>query len=103
MRQLANPHHRVLTGGDAQSLAQVLRVLADPVRVEVLSRLLMSPAGFTTVELSRLVGLSQPAISHHMKRLTEAGFVARRKATHPYRVVPGALAYVASFLGGEGQ
>lgn len=101
MRQLASPHHRVLTGDDAQAFASVMRVLGDPVRVEVLSRLLTSSTGFGTVELARLVGLSQAAMSHHMKILAEAGFVTRVRATHPYRVVPGALSYVASFLGGS--
>jgi len=100
MRQLANPHTTVLSGVDAEAFAEVLHAVAHRVRVEVLSRILTTPGGMTTMDLARAMVMSQPAVSHHMRILTEAGFVQRRAQTLPYTVVPGVLDYVASFLAG---
>ena len=46
------------------------------------------------------IGLSQPTVSHHLKVLTEAGFLSRskRRTWAYYRLVPEALERVSEFL-----
>ena len=61
----------------------VLRVLADPVRWKVLTFLRdPSPStcskgdiGVCACDLERVLGVSQPTVSHHMKQLVEVGLV----------------------------
>lgn len=102
MRQLANPHHHILTPGQAADFAAVLHVLADPKRMLILS-LLAHHGPLRNADLIPHLHLTQPAVSHHLGKLQKAGFVARAKATQdgiPYALVPEALDYVASFLRG---
>jgi ArsR family transcriptional regulator len=71
---------RRLAERDAVSLASALRALADPARLRLLSFLAHQPNGEACVcHLTDTAGLSQPTVSHHMKRLTDAGLVAREK------------------------
>jgi ArsR family transcriptional regulator len=51
-------------------------------------------------DLTEPLGLSQPTVSHHLKVLTDAGFLSRSKrgTWAYYRVVPGALDVISSFL-----
>ncbi|MEW1708800.1 metalloregulator ArsR/SmtB family transcription factor [Microbacterium sp. NPDC089190] len=86
---------------DAEGLARRLKALSDPTRL----RLLSIVAGATEQEacvcdLTDPVGLSQPTVSHHLKVLTEAGFLSRSKrgTWAYYRLVPGALDTVAGVL-----
>ena len=101
MRPLANPQHDVLTPHQAADFADVLRALADPVRMRLLSMVLNAPDGLTTMQMVKALDFrSQGTVSHHMRILADAGFVVRKKAIHPYLPMPGALDYVASFLAG---
>lgn len=62
----------------ADRLAASLRVVADPARLRLLS--LIGAAGEVCVcDLTDVLGLSQPTVSHHLKVLTEAGLVAREQ------------------------
>lgn len=88
----------------AQELAVRLKALADPARLRLLSLLLASQdREACTCDLTEPLGLSQPTVSHHLKKLTEAGLVAgdRRGVWTYYRVVPDALAGIASVLTGS--
>ena len=79
---------------EAERLASVLKVVADPTRLRLLSILASSPAGEVCVcALTAPVGLSQPTVSHHLKVLTGAGLVERDKrgVWAYYRIVPGSL------------
>src|SRR5260370_1717263 len=49
-------------------VALVLRAIADPVRARILFALRVEP--FWVFELSRLLGWSMPAVSHHLRLLT---------------------------------
>ena len=86
---------------EAQQLAQRLRALAEPARLRLLSLLLASETREAcTCDLTEPLGLSQPTVTHHLKRLAEAGLVTgeRRGVWTYYRVVPEALAALAAVL-----
>jgi ArsR family transcriptional regulator, arsenate/arsenite/antimonite-responsive transcriptional repressor len=68
------------TRADADRLAHVLKAIADPVRLQLLSLIQSSPGGEACVcDLTSPIGLSQPTISHHLKVLAEAGIIRREQ------------------------
>lgn len=75
----------------AAALAATLKVLADPVRLRLLSVLATSPTGeVCACDLVEPLGRSQPTISYHLKALREAGLVhARRRGTWIWYSVKG--------------
>ena len=90
-----------LDDGEADRYAALFKVLAEPVRLQILSQLAAGGCGPVSVnELTDMVGLSQPTISHHLKRLTEAGLLERtregRSAIH--RVKPELFAELRTVL-----
>ena len=90
-----------LSAEDAHDLASRLKALADPGRLRLLSLLLASEGQQAcTCDLTEPLGLSQPTVSHHLKKLAETGLVVgeRRGVWTYYRVVPGALAALANVL-----
>ena len=65
-------------------------MLADPARLSLLSRLAAEGCGPVSVtELTRMSGLSQSTVSHHLKKLTDAGLLEKvrkgRNITHQVR------------------
>ena len=83
---------------DAHAVTPLLRALADPVRLRLLSLIgAAGDAGTTVCDLADEFNLSQPTLSHHLAVLRKAGLVAgrRRRTWVFYRVVPGALDRVA--------
>jgi ArsR family transcriptional regulator len=90
-----------LSADDATQLSTRLKALADPARLRLVSMLLASETGeLCTCDVTGPLGLSQPTISHHFKKLAEAGLVTgeRRGTWTHYRVVPEALAALASVI-----
>lgn len=82
----------------AQEQALLLKALADPSRLKLLSLLPTAPATACICDLIPAINLSQPTVSHHFKVLTEAGLVHRQKRgtwVH-YSLVPGALEKIAA-------
>jgi ArsR family transcriptional regulator, arsenate/arsenite/antimonite-responsive transcriptional repressor len=70
----------VLTVDEAAATADLFRALADPARVRIVN--LLATAGGGEVCICDLVGpleLSQPTVSHHMKKLADAGLVVREQ------------------------
>src|SRR3569623_788297 len=65
----------------------VMRALADPTRRAVFERVFDSKE-ISVAELTRGSGVTQGAISQHLKSLQQAGLVARRAARHCRDVVP---------------
>ena len=90
-----------LSSDQAQDLAMRLKAVADPARLRLLS-ILLAKQGLEacTCDLTEPLGLSQPTVTHHLKKLHEAGLVVaeRRGVWTYYRVVPEALAAVATVL-----
>lgn len=69
-----------LAGGDAEELAAGFKVLADPVRLQLLSLIGNAPAGeMCACDLVEPTGRSQPTVSHHLSILTEAGLLTREQ------------------------
>ena len=63
---------------DAESLAVVLKALADPVRLQLVS-LIATTGEECACDLPAAVGKSQPTVSHHLKQLVEAGILEREQ------------------------
>jgi ArsR family transcriptional regulator, arsenate/arsenite/antimonite-responsive transcriptional repressor len=85
----------------AERLATVLKALAEPTRLRLLSLVAAQPDREACIcELTAPVALSQPTVSHHMKVLVDAGLLHReqRGKWAYYRLVPGALDALAAAL-----
>lgn len=79
-----------LTDDEASRYAGLFKVLADPARLSLLSRLAAEGCGPVSVtELTQMSGLSQSTVSHHLKKLTDAGLLEKvrkgRNITHRVR------------------
>lgn len=92
---------RALARDEANELARVLKVLAEPARLRLLSLIQAQPDGEACVcHLVEPLGLSQGTVSHHLKALLGAGLVTReqRGSWAYYRVAPDALDSVRALL-----
>lgn len=90
---------------EAVGLAAVLKALADPARIRLLSLLSANEGGEACVcDLTEPLDLSQPTVSHHLKTLVDAGLVQREKrgVWAYFSLVPGALDDVARVLSTTG-
>ncbi|MCQ4627897.1 helix-turn-helix transcriptional regulator [Corynebacterium sp. CCUG 65737] len=91
----------LLTLADADRYAQLFKVLADPARLRLLSQLAEDGCGPISVsELAEQSGLSQPTVSHHLKKLTDAGLLrkTRRGKTVTHTVRPEPFAELRTVL-----
>lgn len=69
-----------LSESDAEVLAGLLKVLADPVRLRLVSVLVSAPTGeICACDLPTLLGRSQPTVSHHLGLLVRAGVIEREQ------------------------
>jgi len=81
----------ILDERQADELAAVFKVLADPARLRLLSMIAAATTGEACAcDLVGPVGRSQPTVSHHLALLVDAGLVVREKRGRWawYRVVP---------------
>ena len=69
----------VLAAEDAVVLASRFKAIADPVRLQILSRLAAALDGVCVCDFVDDLERSQPTISHHLKVLGEAGLVTREQ------------------------
>lgn len=92
----------VLDEQEATELAGLLKVLADPARLRLLSMVASADGGEACAcDLVEPLGRSQPTVSHHLSLLVDAGLLTREKRGRWawYRVVPERLAAVRDALG----
>jgi ArsR family transcriptional regulator len=75
-RPLAAP---ALSDEDAESTAALFNALADPARVKIVNLLTRSTGPVCACEFEPAVGLAQPTVSHHLKKLTDAGLLEREQ------------------------
>ena len=69
-----------LSDDEAEATAGLFKALADPSRVRIVNVLARSKGEPVCVcHLIEPLGLSQPTVSHHMKRLLDAGLVEREQ------------------------
>lgn len=99
MESCCTPITAPLGQDEATDLAELLKAIADPARLRILSLLLTSEEA-CACDLTGPLGLSQPTVSHHVKVLKEAGFIAseRRGKWVYHRVVPGRLDEIRNAL-----
>jgi ArsR family transcriptional regulator len=85
---------------DADDLAAAFKVLADPVRLRLLSLIAARDGETCACELVNVLDRSQPTISHHLSVLHGAGLLAREKRGRWvwYRTVPERLAALRDSL-----
>ncbi|GMQ92638.1 MAG: metalloregulator ArsR/SmtB family transcription factor [Acidimicrobiia bacterium] len=69
-----------ITPSDAEQVAAAFKLLADPIRLRILSLVANAPGGeMCACDLPEALGRSQPTVSHHLSLLTEAGLVTREQ------------------------
>ena len=90
-----------VTAAGAEQLAGVLKALADPARLRLVSMIAAHEGGEACVcDLTEPLGLSQPTVSHHLRVLLDAGLVTRDKrgVWAYYRLVDDAFTGLAELL-----
>lgn len=91
-----------LSATSAERIAPLLKALADPVRLRLMSLVASHEGGEACVcDLNDAFDLSQPTISHHLKVLHEAGLLDRDKrgVWVYYRARTEALANLGALIG----
>jgi ArsR family transcriptional regulator len=88
------------SGLDAERIAVAARALAEPLRVRILDVLRRSETQVCQCELVPLFAINQSLLSHHMKKLIDAGLVEveRRHKWAYYSVSTDALQELAAWL-----
>lgn len=90
-----------ITASQAVGLARILKALADPIRLQLVSIVAAHSSSEACVcELTEHLGLSQPTISYHLKLLVDAGIFARDKrgVWSYYTLQPAALNAISAVL-----
>ncbi len=74
---------------DAERIAAAAKVLAEPLRVQILDVLRRSDEPVCQCELIALFDIKQSLLSHHMRKLTDAGLVlVERRHKWAYYSIP---------------
>ena len=68
-----------LTEEEIESTAALFKALSDPARVRIVNVLAQTRTAVCACEFEPALGLSQPTVSHHLKKLTEAGLLEREQ------------------------
>ncbi|MFD9438426.1 ArsR/SmtB family transcription factor [Streptomyces sp. NPDC060006] len=91
---------RPFTAEEAETTARMFKALGDPVRLRLFSLVASHEGGEACVCDISDVGVSQPTVSHHLKKLREAGLLTseRRGTWVYYRVEPSVVAALGSLL-----
>ena len=86
---------------EAQRMATIAKALGDPVRLTLVDVLRKHAGKVCVCELVPLFDLSQPTLSHHLKKLRDAGIVdrERRGLWAYYYVEPEAMEELSAWLG----
>lgn len=84
----------------AERMGQVAKALGDPVRIQLVDVLRKHAGKVCVCELVPLFDLSQGTVSHHLKKLREAGIVnsERQGLWAYYYVEPGAMEELSEWL-----
>ena len=85
---------------EAERMAARAKALADPIRVQLVDVLRKHAGKVCVCELVPLFDISQPTLSHHLKKLREAGIVEseRRGLWAYYYVLGDALEELSAWL-----
>lgn len=72
-----NNNSRNIESFSSQAMADMFKVLSDPIRIEILINLKLGQK--TPKNLSQILNISEPAVSHHLTLLKETGLVTKRR------------------------
>ncbi len=91
---------RTFTAEEAERTAKMFKALGDPVRLRLFSAVASHESGEACVCDISDVGVSQPTVSHHLKKLKDAGLLTseRRGTWVYYRVEPSVVASMGRLL-----
>lgn len=59
--------------------AEIFKAIGSPIRLEILATIANHNAKVCACDFEELVDLSQPTVSHHLKKLSEAGLIKQEK------------------------
>jgi len=98
-RPLGGP---TLSTEEVEAAAGVFKALGDPARVRILNLLAKQGEPTCACEFEPALGLTQATVSHHLKKLTDAGLLAReqRGKWAYFSINTEALARVSDLLEG---
>jgi ArsR family transcriptional regulator len=84
----------------ARRMAEVAKALGDPIRLQLVDVLRKHAGKVCVCELVPLFDISQPTLSHHLKKLRDAGIVdsERTGLWAFYYVIPDALNELSAWL-----
>jgi ArsR family transcriptional regulator len=84
----------------ALRMAEVAKALGDPIRLQLVDVLRKHAGKVCVCELVPLFDISQPTLSHHLKKLRDAGIVdsERRGLWAYYYVIPNAQKELSEWL-----
>jgi ArsR family transcriptional regulator len=68
-----------LSEEEAVATAELFKALGDPTRVRILNLIAQSGGPVCACDLNEPVGLAQPTVSHHLKKLVDAGLLEREQ------------------------
>jgi ArsR family transcriptional regulator len=68
-----------LTDQEAAGTAELFKALGDPARVKIVNVIATAAEPVCACEFNDALELSQPTVSHHLKKLTEAGLLEREQ------------------------
>ena len=68
-----------LSQDEANATAKLFKALSDPHRVRIVNLLSVSDEAICVCDLTGPMGLAQPTVSHHLKKLLDAGLLHREQ------------------------
>ena len=68
-----------LDDDEAEATAALFRALGDPARVRILNMLATAERAVCVCDFVEPLGVSQPTVSHHLKKLADAGLLDREQ------------------------
>lgn len=69
----------LLNDEEAVATAELFKALGDPARVRIVNVLARAAEPICACHLNESLGLAQPTVSHHLKKLVEAGILVREQ------------------------
>jgi len=68
-----------LSDDEANATASIFKALADPARIKIVNLLAQTDESVCACEFIPALGLTQATVSHHLKKLTDAGLLEREQ------------------------
>jgi ArsR family transcriptional regulator len=69
----------VLSDDEVSATAELFKALGDPARVRIVNLNATTGGPVCACDFNGALGLAQPTVSHHLKKLTEAGLLQREQ------------------------